>query len=335
MDNKIAVLGGGSWGIAIAVLLRTNGNKVSIWEFNRNDYSRLLEEREHKIKLPGVRIPDDIEIENRLDEAIEDARIICLAVPSHTVREVCRFLAGFDLPADTKVVNLAKGIEIDSLKRMSEVILEEIEVIPETNLATLSGPSHAEEVGQRMPTSVVIGSTGIETAENLRDIFSNAYFRAYSSPDIVGVELGGALKNIIAIAAGIVDGLAGGDNARGALFARGMAEISRLGIAMGAHPLTFAGLSGFGDLITTCISRHSRNRNFGEKIGAGKNFEEAMGEMTMVVEGVRTTRAAYRLKSGFGVEMPITEEVYQILFDHKNPRDALFDLMTRDLKSEI
>jgi len=335
MKHNIAIVGGGSWGIAVARLLYMNGNRVSIWEFSREDYEKLFSERENKIKLPGVVIPEEIEIHNDLEKAVEEREIVCLAIPSHTVRDVSGKLNSIGLKPGTICVNLAKGIEIDTLMRMSEVMDEEIDAVSTSDIVTLSGPSHAEEVARNMPTSVVAASDKLATAELVRDIFSNQFFRVYSSPDIIGVEMGGALKNIIAIAAGIADGLGAGDNARGALFTRGLAEISRLGVAMGANPLTFAGLSGLGDLVTTCISKLSRNRAFGEKIGRGKNLEGALSEMTMVVEGIKTTRAAHSLMEKHGTEMPIAIQVYEVLFNSKNPQDALIELMKRDLKSEI
>jgi glycerol-3-phosphate dehydrogenase (NAD(P)+) len=333
--NNIAIIGGGSWGVASANLLNMNGSNVTIWEYNRDDYQRLINDRENKIKLPGIVIPERIEISDDLEEATRGKEIICLVIPSHTVREVSRKLNELNLPRETIFVNMAKGIDTERLKRMSEVIIEEIEVADEYNVATLSGPSHAEEVARGMPTSVVVACPELSTSELIRDIFSNHFFRAYSSPDIIGVETGGAFKNVIAIASGIIDGLGGGDNARGALYTRGLAEISRMGVAMGANPLTFAGLSGLGDLVTTCISRYSRNRSFGEKIGRGLTFEKAMAEMTMVVEGVKATQAACKLMSKLGVEMPITVQVNEVLFHAKDPRRAVLELMTRDLKSEI
>jgi glycerol-3-phosphate dehydrogenase (NAD(P)+) len=335
MSRKIAVLGAGSWGIAIANLLNMNGNRVTLWEFSTNDYNNLKTHREHKVKLPGIVIPDNIQISNDLSESISECDIICLAVPSHTVRDVCHEINKPGVGNNTVFVNLAKGIEIDTLSRMSEVIIEQIDNANDSNVVTLSGPSHAEEVARGMPTSVVNGCHVIQTAEMVRDTFSNHFFRAYSSPDIIGVEMGGALKNIIAIASGITDGLGGGDNAKGALFTRGITEISRLGVAMGANPMTFAGLSGLGDLVTTCISKHSRNRSFGEKIGAGKSFDQSLAEMTMVVEGVKTTHASHLLMAKYDIEMPITIQVYEMLFNYKDPNQALLDLMTRDLKSEI
>jgi glycerol-3-phosphate dehydrogenase (NAD(P)+) len=335
VPNNIAVLGGGSWGIAVANLLNMNGSNVSIWEFNPDDYESLIENRQNKIKLPGVIIPDRIEIYNDLAQAVKGRSIICLAIPSHTVADVCEQLDTLGLEKGITFLNLAKGIDTKRLMRMSEVIVDGIKQADYANVATLSGPSHAEEVARGMPTSVVIGCSDEDRAGFLRDIFSNHFFRAYSSPDIIGVETGGAFKNVIAIASGILDGLDGGDNGKGALFTRGLAEISRLGVAMGANPLTFAGLSGLGDLVTTCISRHSRNRTFGEKIGKGLSFEGAMAEMTMVVEGVKATEAAYKLMSKYKIEMPITVQVHEILFNSKDPQSALLDLMTRDLKSEF
>lgn len=333
--NNIAIIGGGSWGVASANLLNMNGNNVTIWEYDRNDYQRLVDDRENKIKLPGIPIPDRIQISNDLEEALHGKEIVCLVVPSHTVREVSSNLNKLNLPKETIFVNMAKGIDTERLKRMSEVIIEEIDIADDSNVATLSGPSHAEEVARGLPTSVVVGCSLLTTSELIRDIFSNHFFRAYSSPDIIGVETGGAFKNVIAIASGIIDGLGGGDNARGALFTRGLAEISRMGVAMGANPLTFAGLSGLGDLVTTCISHHSRNRNFGELIGKGLTFEGAMAKMTMVVEGVKATQAAWALMSQLDVEMPITIQVNEVLFNSKDPQRAILDLMTRDLKSEI
>jgi glycerol-3-phosphate dehydrogenase (NAD(P)+) len=333
--NNIAIIGGGSWGVASANLLNMNGNNVTIWEYNHEDFLRLANDRENKIKLPGIVIPERIQISNDLEEVTHDKEIVCLVIPSHTVREVSKQLNKLNLPRETVFVNMAKGIDTERLKRMSEVIVDEIGVADASNVATLSGPSHAEEVALGMPTSVVIGCAEIKTSELIRDIFSNHFFRAYSSPDIIGVETGGAFKNVIAIASGIIDGLGGGDNARGALFTRGLAEISRMGVAMGANPLTFAGLSGLGDLVTTCISRHSRNRSFGEKIGRGLTFEKAMTEMTMVVEGVKATQAACSLMEQLGVEMPITVQVNEVLFNAKDPHRAVLELMTRDLKSEI
>jgi glycerol-3-phosphate dehydrogenase (NAD(P)+) len=333
--NNIAIIGGGSWGVASANLLNMNGNNVTIWEYNHEDFLRLANDRENKIKLPGIVIPERITISNDLEEATQNKEIVCLVIPSHTVREVSKQLNKLNLPRETVFVNMAKGIDTERLKRMSEVIIDEIEIADASNVATLSGPSHAEEVALGMPTSVVIGCAEIKTSELIRDIFSNHFFRAYSSPDIIGVETGGAFKNVIAIASGIIDGLGGGDNARGALFTRGLAEISRMGVAMGANPLTFAGLSGLGDLVTTCISRHSRNRSFGEKIGRGLTFENAMAEMTMVVEGVKATQAACALMERIDVEMPITVQVNEVLFNAKDPHRAVLELMTRDLKSEI
>lgn len=333
--KKISILGGGSWGIAIASLLHLNGAQVSIWEFNYEDYLSLKKNREHRVKLPGIKIPEDIDLYNELEPAVAGREILCLAVPSHTVGLVCNALNNIKLEPDVILVNLAKGIEIDSLQRMSEVIGREIKAISKKRIVTISGPSHAEEVALNLPTSVVAGCVDESTAEIIREIFSNHFFRTYSSADIIGVETGGAFKNVIAIASGIVDGLGGGDNAKGALFTRGIAEISRLGVAMGADPQTFAGLSGLGDLVTTCISRHSRNRTFGEKIGRGLTFDQAMQEMTMVVEGVKATQAAYKLMSKYGIEMPITKQVNNVLFYDKSPREALIDLMTRDLKSEF
>jgi len=257
-----------------------------------------------------------------------------MAIPSHTVRQVVRSLRG-DLNREVLIINLAKGLEIDTLMRMSQVIIEELGDEFRNNVMTLSGPSHAEEVSRQIPTTVTVAGDSIENLEYVQRLFTSNYFRLYTNTDLVGVELAGSLKNIIAIAAGICDGLGYGDNTKGALLTRGLAEITRLGLAMGAVPDTFAGLAGLGDLITTCLSRHSRNRFVGEQIGLGKNLEQVLHEMTMVAEGVRTTQAAYKLANMYQVEMPITIEMYSILFGGKSPREAVNDLMTRIPKPEV
>ncbi len=270
MSDRIAVLGAGSWGIAAANLLASNGHNVTLWEFNPADCQALLKTRSHEKKLPGIRIPSEIFITNDLGEAVAKAQIIVLASPAQTMRSVCTQL-GSVVSEPRIFVNLAKGIEIKTIKRMSEVIEECLTSADAKNIATLSGPSHAEEVSRGIPTSVVIASANPDLAEYVQGIFSNNTFRAYSSTDIVGVELGGSVKNIIAIAAGIITGLGLGDNTMGALITRGMVEITRLGVSLGADPLTFAGLSGIGDLVTTCISRHSRNQQVGFRIGRERN----------------------------------------------------------------
>ena len=332
--SRIAVLGGGSWGIAVAVHLFNCGHDVGIWEFNAEDAAKLIDEREHGDKLPGIKIPYEIFISNELSEIIKGAEVIALALPSHTVRSVCIALAP-KLDHKPLILNLAKGIESNSLKRMSEVIIEELGEDFKNMVMTLSGPSHAEEVSRMIPTTVTVAGNDISNLEYVQSIFSSQYFRVYTNTDPVGVELAGSLKNVVAIAAGICDGLGFGDNTKGALLTRGLAEMKRLGIKMGAQPETFAGLAGLGDLITTCLSRHSRNRHVGEQLGRGKKLNEILGEMIMVAEGVNTTKAAVKLAERHEVEMPIALEVYRILYEDKSPREAVNNLMTRLPKPEV
>lgn len=331
---KIAVLGAGSWGIASSVLLYSNGHQVTLWEFDHQEMSKLQREREHKQKLPGIIIPKEIEITDDLTSATLGAEMLVLALPSHTVREVAKKVAMIDLN-DPIIVNLAKGIENETLCRMSEVLKEELSSNPYDKIATLSGPSHAEEVSRKIPTTVVVAGFQEKIAKKIQRTFMNPYFRVYTNSDIVGVELGGSLKNVIAIASGICDGMGLGDNSRGALITRGLAEIIRLGEKLGAKRETFAGLSGLGDLVTTCISQYSRNRFVGEQIGKGKTLDQVLKEMSMVAEGVKTTRSAYQLSLKHKVEMPITQQIYKVLFEDKQPQQAIGELMTRDPKSEI
>jgi glycerol-3-phosphate dehydrogenase (NAD(P)+) len=331
---NVCVLGGGSWGIALAVLLRGNGKAVSLWEFNEADADILRAKREHESKLPGIRIPSPVSITSALEVALRDAQMLFFAIPSHTIRSAARKLESLNV-AGAVYVNCAKGIELETHLRMSEVLIAEIPAATESNVVTLSGPSHAEEVSRGLPTSAVVAGKSRETCELVQKALNNERFRVYTSPDIIGVELGGSVKNIIAIAAGICSGLGFGDNTTGALLTRGLAEISRLGRRLGADPLTFAGLSGLGDLVTTCISRHSRNRYLGLRIGEGLRLREVLAEMVMVAEGVNTTNSVYHLSKNLGVEMPITEQVYRILFEEKDPRLAVRELMGRDLKAEI
>jgi glycerol-3-phosphate dehydrogenase (NAD(P)+) len=333
--KKIAVLGAGSWGIAISVLLHRNNNKISLWEFLKDDCQRLNSLREHPDKLPGIKIPAEIEITNDLQNAVTDSEAIVFVVPSPYVRQTARSLSSFIPDHVEFIVNLAKGIEYNTLCRMSEVLLEELPDRFHNRIVTLSGPSHAEEVSRNIPTTVVAGSLNLTVAEMVQQVFNNQTFRVYTSTDLIGVELGGSLKNVIAIAAGMISGLGLGDNTLGALMTRGLAEMVRLGQKMGAEPMTFAGLSGIGDLITTCTSRHSRNRYVGEQLGKGKKLDEILSSMKMVAEGVNTTRSAYQLAEKHGVEMPISIEVYNILFAKKDPQKALFELMTRSPKTEI
>lgn len=331
---KIAVLGAGSWGIGVSILLHSNKHQISLWEFNTQDMLALKKKREHKTKLPDIKIPEDIEITDKLDDAVKEAELLALALPSHTVREVVKKLARVSLN-EPIIVSLAKGIENDTLCRMSEVLTQELPKNLHKGIITLSGPCHAEEVARKMPTSVVVAGLDGEAVKQAQEIFMNSFFRVYTGDDLIGVELGGSLKNVIAIASGICDGLGLGDNAKGALLTRGLAEMVRLGEKLGANPLTFAGLSGMGDLITTCFTKYSRNRYVGEQIGKGKTLKATLEGMVMVAEGVKTTKSAYDLCLKYKVEMPITQQIYRILYENLEPQRALQELMTREPKSEI
>ncbi len=331
---RVSVLGAGGWGIAIANLLAETDNQVTLWKHDPAAVKKLIETRRDNSKLRGVDIQRSINITHDMDEAADDRDVIVLAVPTQNMRRVCERLkaTGRQVPI---VVSLAKGIEISSLQRVSEIVADVLGDEVATRLVVLSGPSHAEEVSRGVPTSVVVAGRVHSILTEVQHLVSTSTFRVYSSDDIVGVELGGALKNVIALAAGMLYGLRLGDNTTGALLTRGLAEMSRLGVKMGANPETFSGLSGLGDLVTTCVSYHSRNRYVGERIGRGERLSEILSTMTMVAEGVPTTRATVRLAEKFGVEMPITRQVYEVLFDSKSPARALSDLMSRELKSEV
>ena len=327
---KISVLGSGSWGMALALLLHNNGHEVLLWSARPENARKLREKRENPDRLPGVRLPDEIDVLTDMERALKDVDVTVLAVASPYIRSTAHKMAPF-VCKDQKIVNVAKGIEEKTLKTLSEVIEEEI---PQGNVAVLSGPSHAEEVGRGLPTTCVISAHTQEAAEYLQSIFMSPVFRVYTTPDILGVELGGALKNVIALAAGTADGLGYGDNTKAALITRGITEIGRLGKKMGAQMETFYGLSGIGDLIVTCASKHSRNRKAGYLIGQGYTMEEAMKEVQMVVEGVYSARAARELAEKYEVEMPIITEVNRVLFEGKSAAEAVMDLMLRDKKVE-
>lgn len=330
---NIGILGAGSWGTALAVLLQSEGNSVSLWEFWEDAARRLAETRQNTDFLPGVEIPPDVVISSDLASVIAGKEMILIVLPSHVVRLVGEQLACLPL-RKVLVVSCSKGIENKTLLRMSEVLKETIPELSADRVVVLSGPSHAEEVGRGIPTVVVAASTGHESSRRVQEVFMGPTFRVYTNEDIIGVELGGALKNVIAIAAGISDGVGFGDNTKAALIDRGIVEITRLGTTLGANPLTFAGLSGMGDLIVTCTSCHSRNRYIGEEIGKGRRLQEVLDEMVMVAEGVRTTKSVYDLSMKYGVDMPISHEVYRVLFEDKEPKKAVYDLMTRDPKAE-
>lgn len=331
---NIAVLGAGSWGIALSLVLDYNGHQVRLWEFRPDAAERLDKTRDAKEFLTGIMLPPTIQVMNDFQGASYDADLIVVAVPSHVVRSIGEKLNQIRFGKPPILINVAKGIENETLLRMSEVLQQTIHWANPSNIVTLSGPSHAEEVSRRIPTAIVSASKNMAAAELVQQVFMNEFLRVYTNPDIIGVELGGSLKNIIAIAAGICDGAGFGDNTKAALQPRGLVEIVRLGVAMGADPITFAGLSGMGDLIVTCMSRHSRNRYVGEQIGKGRKLDDILKEMVMVAEGVKTTRSAYALSKKYQVEMPITEQVYQILFEGKDARVALKELMLRGPKEE-
>ena len=332
MKQKIAVIGAGSWGTTLAILLAENSHDVMLWVFEKDELSKLEKERINTKYLPEAKFPDNLKLTGNLQRAVNFGDYLVISSPSHVVRIVCNQFA--DQIRDTHyIVNVAKGIENETLKRMSEVIQETLSFSPD-RIATLYGPSHAEEVSKKIATAVVAASSNLETARKVQDLFGNQYFRVYSSDDIIGVELGGSLKNVIAIAAGICDGAGFGDNTKAALLTRGMVEMTRLGITMGARMETFSGLSGIGDLIVTCMSKHSRNRHVGEQIGKGRKLDDVLKEMVMVAEGVKTTRSVYQLMKKHNVEMPISEQIYEVLFEYKSPTKAVRDLMSRDPKEE-
>lgn len=327
---NVGIMGAGSWGTALALLLHKNGHNVTVWSINDDEVKMLSIKREHESKLPGVKIPDDMEFTSEMESAIKGKDFIVLAVPSPFTRSTARNMKPYVAEGQI-IVDVAKGIEESTLMTLSQQIEEEI---PQANVAVLSGPSHAEEVGRGLPTIVVIGAKTKETAEYLQDMFMNEVFRVYTSPDMLGMELGGSLKNVIALAAGIADGLGYGDNTKAALITRGIAEIARLGVKMGGAIESFTGLTGIGDLIVTCASVHSRNRKAGYLIGQGMSMQEAMDEVKMVVEGVYSTKAAVKLGKEYGVSLPIIDKVNEVLFEGKDPREAVNELMLRDSKAE-
>ncbi|MGE4282644.1 MAG: NAD(P)H-dependent glycerol-3-phosphate dehydrogenase [Clostridia bacterium] len=331
MSLKVGVVGSGSWGTALAIMLSKKGHQVRLWSWKEEEARRLSETRENISFLPGIILPNNILCTGDMEECIHDADLIVTAAPSHAIRTTAERVKEF--VKDNKIiVNVSKGLEESSLLRLTEVISE---VIPQARVATLSGPSHAEEVARDIPTTCVAASKNREVAEFIQDVFMNPKFRVYTNPDIVGVELGAALKNVIALSAGICDGLDFGDNTKAALMTRGITEIARLGVSMGAKLETFAGLAGIGDLIVTCTSMHSRNRRAGILIGKGKSLDEALKEVHMVVEGVITTRAAYKLSKKNNVEMPIVNQAYSVLFENKSPKTAVVDLMMRSKTHEM
>ena len=328
---KISVMGTGSWGTALAILLHNNGHQVMLWSAHPEKAASLNQTREDPKKLPGIKIPDGIVITGDEKTALDSPDIVVFASPSAYMRAISKRLSPL-IRRGQIIVNVAKGVEENTLMPVCDIIKEEI---PQADVCVLSGPSHAEEVGKGLPTTCVVGARTRQIAEYLQEIFMSPLFRVYTSPDVLGIELGAALKNVIALAAGVADGLGYGDNTKAALITRGIAEISRLGIAMGAHARTFYGLSGIGDLIVTCASVHSRNRKAGYLMGKGYTMQEAMDEVKMVVEGVYSAKAALGLAEKYGVEMPIIAEVNKVLFEDKSAADAVNELMQRMKKDEL
>ena len=325
---NISVLGSGGWGLALSMLLAEKGHDVKVWSAFSQEISDLKKTRQTKL-LEGITIPDTINFTADLKDATCGCDAIVIAVPSHVVKSVCKNLSQFKLPE--LIINVAKGFDEESGKRLSEVIKEELNI---KYPVILSGPTHAEEVSRKIPTTIVAACEDLSLAEKVQDIFMSPVFRVYTNNDVVGVEVSGALKNVIALCAGISDGIGFGDNTKAALMTRGMAEIIRLGLAMGGKRETFSGLTGIGDLIVTCTSMHSRNRRAGILIGQGKTKDEAVKEVGMVVEGIKTCYSAYKLKEKYGVEMPIVDTAYQVLYHNKNAKEAVVELMSRGKKHE-
>ena len=331
--TKISVIGSGGWGIALTILLHKNGHDLTIWSFDKKEAKELKTTRENKTKLPNILLPEDIKVTDDLKEAVDDKDILILAVPSKAIRSVSKSLKNI-IKDNQIIVNVAKGLEEDTLETMTDIIEEELKG-KNPKVAVLSGPSHAEEVGRGIPTTCVVSAHNKELTLYLQNIFMNPSFRVYTSPDMLGVEIGGALKNVIALAAGIADGLNYGDNTKAALITRGIKEISLLGVAMGGEQSTFYGLTGLGDLIVTCASMHSRNRRAGILLGQGKTLDEAIKEVNMVVEGVYSAKSALMAAKKYNVEIPIIEQVNAVLFENKNAAEAVNELMIRDKKLEI
>ncbi|MFW5648455.1 MAG: NAD(P)H-dependent glycerol-3-phosphate dehydrogenase [Candidatus Alkaliphilus sp. MAG34] len=330
-DFSIAVLGAGSWGTALGMVLCSKGHEVNLWMRSEEQYRNMVRTRKNDRYLPDINLPDNLNLYVDLRKSVLNVDAVLVSVPSQSVREILQKINPY-LGGNEIIINSSKGLERDTYLTMSQIVNDEL---PNIKFAVLSGPSHAEEVCKNMPTTVVVASKSKATAELVQDLFITPEFRVYTNPDVIGVELGGALKNVIAFGAGIADGLGFGDNAKAALITRGISEIARLGKVMGANRSTFAGLSGIGDLIVTCTSMHSRNRRAGILIGEGKGLEETLKEIGMVVEGITTTKAAYKLAQKYNVEMPITQEIYNVIYNGGNARKAVTNLMTRSRKHEM
>ena len=330
MKKNITLLGGGSWGTALSKLLSENGHKVTVWLRDENQCRELTYTRVNKKYLPKVKIPENILFTSNINEAVKDAEILLLVTPTQMIRGVLKQIKD-EYKENKIIINASKGIEIGTMNLVSDIVNEETK---NSEFAVLSGPSHAEEVGLSMPTAITIACNNKDVAEAIQDIFMSSYFRVYTNEDVIGAELGGALKNIIALGAGVSDGVGYGDNAKAALMNRGIVEIARLGIAMGADVHTFYGLSGIGDLIVTCTSKHSRNWNAGYLIGQGLTKDEAIKKIGMVVEGIPTTYAAYELSKKLKVDMPIVNAMYDVLENSADVKETVNKLMLRDKKEE-
>jgi len=330
--RKITVLGDGGWGTTLAILLAKKGQDVTLWSAFKENIVSLAKKRVNQKFLPGITLPGSVHLTANLSSAVSSADLIILAIPSQFIHKILRRIKSLNIPKGTVFLSVIKGIEVTTLMRISEIIHQEIG--KNIKLAVLSGPTIAAEVARNIPTAAVISSKDIRAARFLQQLFTTDRFRVYTNSDVIGTELGGSLKNIIAIACGISDGLNFGTNTKAALLSRGLVEMARLGVAMGARKETFSGITGLGDLVTTCVSPYSRNRFVGEQIGKGKKLKSILSKMDMVAEGVATTKSGYFLSKKYNIYMPITEQVYAILYKNKNPLKAVEDLMTRERKKE-
>lgn len=333
MTEKIGVVGAGAWGTALAMLLADKGHAVTLWMYEQDLAEETERTRENRVYLPGFTLASSIRVTSSLEATVRDTPVVLSVVPSHTVRPTAKRCAPF-LAEDAIIISASKGIEIETMMPLSDVLRDVLPPAFHGRLCFLSGPSFAKEVAQRMPTAVSLACPDAAIGKKAQDLFSNSYFRVYTNPDVIGVELAGSLKNVVAIAAGVLEGMGYGYNTMAALLTRGLAEMARLGTAMGGSPATFAGLAGMGDLVLTCTGGLSRNRSLGVRLGKGETLAEIMNGMKTVAEGVRTAKAARDLAKKHGVEMPIVDEVYQLLYEGKDPKRAIKDLMTRELKGE-
>jgi glycerol-3-phosphate dehydrogenase (NAD(P)+) len=331
---KLGVVGAGSWGTALADLLASKGYPVDLWVFEKDVKDQILATGENQVFLAGVQLSPNLHPSNDIAEVVSGKDLVVVVVPSHVLRETTRRMSS-SVSGDAIIVSATKGIENKTHLTMTGVLQETLAQIPDDHMAVLSGPSFAPEVAKKYPTVVTVAAKDLEIAELVQEVFATPHFRVYTSDDVLGVELGGSLKNVIAIAAGVIDGLGLGLNTRAALITRGMTEIRRLGLKLGANPRTFTGLAGFGDLILTCTGHLSRNHTVGKKIGEGQKLSEILAEMRMVAEGVKTAKSVYNLSRKLGVEMPISHETYRILYEDLAPKEAVYRLMTRDLKQEL